>query len=286
VRIGIGIPKTVLATPGELFVPWARRAEEVGFSSLATLGRLVYPSFSELVSLAACAGATERITVFPNVLLAPLYDTPALAKDTGTLAAISGGRLRLGVGVGGRADDYAAVGRPLAERGRRFDEQLEYLHRAWAGEPLESGVSIVPTVPGGRVPIYLGGRPANIAERAVRYDAGWTIGGGGPQLAAAGVADFRRRWAELGGAGDPRIIALSYFSLGDQATEVSRHNLRAYYGSWLPEFADAIAEHQPRNPEAVREARSAFEDLGVEELVFVPTVPDLDQVDRLAAVAL
>ena len=285
-RIGIGIPNTVLETPGELFVPWARCAEEAGFSSLSTIGRLVYPSYAELVSLAACAGATERITVFPNVLLAPLYDTPALAKETGTLAAVSGGRLRLGLGVGGRTDDYAAVGRPLAERGRRFDEQLEYLHRAWAGEPLESGVSIVPTVPGGRVPIYLGGQPANIADRAVRYDAGWTIGGGGPQLAAAGVAEFRRRWTELGGAGEPRIIAMSYFSLGDEVAQVSRHNLRGYYGPWLPEFVDAIVDHQPRDPDAVRETRSAFEDLGLEELVFVPTVPSLDQVDRLAAVAL
>ena len=73
-----------------------------------------------------------------------------LAKATGSLHAISGGRLTLGLGVGGRADDFAAAERPYDERGRLMDETLELLHRAWAGEPVAGGQFAVYAAGAGR----------------------------------------------------------------------------------------------------------------------------------------
>src|SRR5437762_239161 len=106
--IGIGLPNTLTA-PGTLLVDWARRAEERGFSTLSTIDRIVYPTFDSLTSLAVAAGATSRIGLFTDILLAPVYQPVLLAKVSATLAAMSGGRLTLGVGVGGRPDAYAAV---------------------------------------------------------------------------------------------------------------------------------------------------------------------------------
>jgi hypothetical protein len=144
-KVGIGIPNTILGASGEQVLAWARRAEARGFSTLATIGRVVYPGYGELVALAAAAGSTERIGLMTNILLAPAFDPIQLAKDTASLDQLSGGRFTLGIGVGARPDDSEAVRRPFGDRGRRTDELLELLHRAWAGEDVTgAGVAVGP----------------------------------------------------------------------------------------------------------------------------------------------
>jgi alkanesulfonate monooxygenase SsuD/methylene tetrahydromethanopterin reductase-like flavin-dependent oxidoreductase (luciferase family) len=64
--IGIGIPNTVGDAPGDLFATWARRAEGRGFSTLASIGRLAYESYDELIAFAQAAGVTERIRLMPT----------------------------------------------------------------------------------------------------------------------------------------------------------------------------------------------------------------------------
>jgi hypothetical protein len=100
-------------------------------------------------------------------------------------------------------------------------------------------------------------------------------------MAGGAIQAFTDAWKQAGGEGTPRIVALSYFSLGEGHTEESLRNLRTYYG-FLGDWAEAIATGAPRTPEAVRERAVAFEQLGIDELIFDPTVTDLDQVDRLA----
>ena len=102
-KIGIGLPNPVPSTPGTRLVEWAKLAEERGFSGLATIDRVVYPSYDSLATLAAAAGATTRIGLLTNVLLAPLYPAPLLAKTTASIDQLSNGRLTLGLGPGGRA---------------------------------------------------------------------------------------------------------------------------------------------------------------------------------------
>src|SRR5262245_66200209 len=105
-QIAIGLPNTVQEAPGALITAWARRAEERGFSSLATIDRIAYPSYDSLTALTAAAAVTDRIGLLTNILLAPAYDPVRLAKVTASLDQLSGGRLTLGVGVGGREDDF------------------------------------------------------------------------------------------------------------------------------------------------------------------------------------
>lgn len=133
--VGIGLPNAVPDTEGRTIVDWARRADEAGFSTLGTIGRLVYPNYEELIALAAAAAVTSRIRLTTSILLAPLHTNTALfAKQAASLDRISGGRLVLGLGLGGREDDFAASGLTMARRGQRFDEQLAEMQRIWAGE--------------------------------------------------------------------------------------------------------------------------------------------------------
>jgi alkanesulfonate monooxygenase SsuD/methylene tetrahydromethanopterin reductase-like flavin-dependent oxidoreductase (luciferase family) len=286
VKIGIGLPNTTLDVSGGLLLDWARRAEERGFSSLATIDRFGYPSYDALTALTAAAALTDRIGVMTNVLLEPAYDPVLLAKVTASLDQISKGRLTLGIGVGGRPDDYELTGRSFSERGRRLDSDLELLHKAWAGDPLPgTSFPVAPSTQRGRVPLLIGGEARRAAFRAAKWQAGFTIGGAPPELAAGSIQEFRTLYEQAGGAGEPRVVALTYFSLGDEHVEESLHNLRTYYG-FLGDWVEAVATGPPRSLQEVRDRTAAFEALGVDELVFDPTVASLDQVDRLADVLL
>jgi len=283
--IGIGIPNTVPGATGPLLLDWARRAEAAGFSSLATIGRIAYPGFEELTVLGAAGAVTERIGLLTNVLLAPTRSSAELAKQAATVAQLSGGRLTLGLGVGGREDDYSLAGRDFGRRGRLFDQQLADLRRAWSGEPLAEGSRPPAPDPGpGGVPILLGGTSDATVRRVVEFGAGWTGGGAPPQATGPFVERVRTAWRDAGRDGAPRIAALNYFGLGD-TEESSRGYLLDYYGIFGSQLAEMIAGSAHRSPAAIKDVIAAFEAAGVDELVLDPTVADLSQIDLLAEVA-
>jgi alkanesulfonate monooxygenase SsuD/methylene tetrahydromethanopterin reductase-like flavin-dependent oxidoreductase (luciferase family) len=283
--IGIGIPNSVRGTTGPQLLEWARRAEAAGFSTLGTIGRVAYPSYEELTVLAAAGAVTERIGLMSNIVVAPTRSAAELAKQAATVHELTGGRLILGVAAGGRADDFAVTGRDFATRGRRFDEQLAELRRAFAGEALADGSE--PVVPDGTqpVPILIGGASDAAVRRTVEYGVGWTAGGAPPQMVAPFVDRVRAAWRDAGREGSPRIVALNYFSLGD-TEDRSRGYLLDYYGFGGPEFAEMVAGGAHRSAEAVRDVVAAFAEAGVDELILDPTVGDPEQVDLLADAAL
>ncbi len=144
--VGIGLPNAVRGVDRRGIVDWAKRAEEAGFSSLGTIDRIVFPNYESLIALAAAAGATERIRLTTDVLLAPLRsNTALLAKQAATLDSLSEGRLVLGLGIGGRRDDFEASGVDFSTRGRAFEQQLADLNRIWSGDEVGP-----PTASGGR----------------------------------------------------------------------------------------------------------------------------------------
>jgi alkanesulfonate monooxygenase SsuD/methylene tetrahydromethanopterin reductase-like flavin-dependent oxidoreductase (luciferase family) len=285
-RIGIGLPNPIPGTPGRILVRWAGRAEERGFSTLATIDRVAYPSYESLVTLAAAGAVTERIGLLTNILLAPTRNPILLAKEAASVDQLSGGRLTLGLAVGSRRDDFTATERGFEDRGRRFEQDLELMLGAWRGELV--GGCLKPSTPrpaAGRVPILIGGTADAVIDRMVRWGAGWTAGGSAPEQVAPFAERVRAAWKDAGREGQPRIVALSYFSLGDEVVDDSKAYLLDYY-AYLGEWAQGIADGTPRSSEDVRTTVSRFEEAGVDELIFDPTVADLEQVDRLADLVL
>ena len=182
-KIGIGLPSTIPGTEGTRILDWAKKADSAAFSSLSILDRLVYPNYESLITLAAVAGVTQRIRLITTVLLAPLRNPVLLAKQAASLDALSGGRLTLGLGIGGREDDYHAAAVPFKKRGKLFDEELEILTKVWSGQPLNDTIGpIGPNPSQSKGPeILIGGySPASI-QRVGRWGNGFIAGGRDPK---------------------------------------------------------------------------------------------------------
>jgi len=174
--------------------------------------------------------------------------------------------------------------RDFATRGRRFDEQLEGLGKAWAGEPLLDGArSVVPTELRQPVPLLLGGTADASIGRVTRFAEGWTAGGLPPDAVAGMVERVQSAWTEGGRAGRAKIVALAYYSLGDHE-ENSRQYLLDYYAAMGGDVAEMISGSALRSAEAIRGAVDAYAGVGVDELILDPTVADPAQVDALAEV--
>jgi alkanesulfonate monooxygenase SsuD/methylene tetrahydromethanopterin reductase-like flavin-dependent oxidoreductase (luciferase family) len=283
VQIGIGLPNPIPDTPGTTLLRWASRAEEAGFSSLATIDRIVYPSYESLVALAAAAAVTERIGLMTNVLLGPTRNPVLLAKEAASVDQLSGGRLTLGLGVGAREDDYEAAGQDFHTRGKRWDEGLEIMHRAWTGEPMGAGNPVGPRpTRGDRVPVIIGGMNERSIERTISWGIGWTVGGAPPDVGGPFAERVRKAWREAGRQGEPKIVGLTYFALGEGAEEKAAAYLTDYYGQYGRRLVQGI----PKSPQALKETVSKFEEYGFDELFLDPTVADLAQLDAAAEAVL
>ena len=277
--IAIGLPNAVPGTTGEQLTEWARRAEARGFSSLGTIDRIAYPNLEPLTSLAAAAAVTERIGLATTVLLGPLRVNPvALAKQVASLQTISGGRMTLGIGLGGREDDYEIAGVDTGTRGRDLDAMLARIEEVWEGEEMGPDHETRPRV-------LVGGSVEASFKRAARFGDGWIAAGAPPDQFAEWRQGFEAAWSQAGRSEQPQNAALAYFALGDRAEEDANAYLTDYY-AWLGEdTANFIAGSAAKDADTVKQYVQAFEGAGCQELYLFPSSSDPEQVDLLADAA-
>ncbi|HEX5893857.1 MAG TPA: LLM class flavin-dependent oxidoreductase [Solirubrobacterales bacterium] len=284
--LGIGLPNAVPGTTGKQLTDWARAAEEAGFSTLGTIDRIVYPSYESLVALSAAAAVTERIRLATDVLLGPLRQNPSLiAKQMLSLDAVAGGgRTVLGIGAGGREDDFEVGGLSMSGRGAWLDSALEKILAIWNGEgEVESKVG--PRPQDDRPTLLVGGYVQASFERAARFGDGWTQGGSGPDQFAEDAANLEEAWKRHGREGKPYKMALTYFSLGPDAEKNAQASLGSYYAYMGEEGSAMIVANALKDADSVKAAVSSFESKGCDELILFPSSPDPEQVTLLADAA-
>jgi alkanesulfonate monooxygenase SsuD/methylene tetrahydromethanopterin reductase-like flavin-dependent oxidoreductase (luciferase family) len=286
-HLGIGLPSTVPTATGSDVLTWAREADAAGFSSLGTIDRVVYGNHETIATIAAAAAVTSRIRLTTAILITPFRGNGALlAKQLASVDSFSGGRLTVGVAVGGRPDDYAATAVDFETRGKTFDAQLAEFGEVWGGASRGTSGAIGPrpVQPGGP-PLLIGGTSAAAIRRTVTHGAGWIAGGGGPQMFAQGAEEVRRAWNDADRPTAPRLAALGYFALGPDAPDLASAYLRDYY-AFIPDYVDFIVGGALTSDDAVRAALVEFAEAGCDELILFPCAPDPDQLRRLADVGL
>src|SRR6266536_2768355 len=132
--LGIGLPSTIPSATGQDVLSWAREADTAGFSSVGTIDRVVYGNHETIPTLAAAAAVTSRVRLHTAILIAPFRGNGTLlAKQLASVDSFAGGRLTVGIAVGGREDDYVSTGSDFEGRGAAFDKQLTEFHEVWGG---------------------------------------------------------------------------------------------------------------------------------------------------------
>lgn len=280
--IGIGVPSTIPGHTGEQTIAWARRAEESGFASVGVLDRLVYDNSDPLLTLAAAAAVTDRVRLVTTVLVAPYRASGALlAKQAMTLDQLSGGRLTLGLAVGGRRDDFDVAGTPFEGRGARLDAMVEEMLGVWSGELDGASRPIGPALHRDRIPLLFGGRADEALKRMALKGDGWV--GASPHAELFGPMADRARaaWTEHGRPGAPHLTTIGYFALGADGARIAEKYLTDYY-AFLGAQANFITSGALTSASAVKGAVAGLAETGCDELILHPCSPEVEQVDMLA----
>jgi len=234
-----------------------QRLEELPIDSLWTGGHIASQNASPevMMNLARLAALTERVTVGTSILLLPLYPPALIAKQVADLDNVCGGRVVLGVGIGGEyPQEFRAMQVPIDERGRRANEAIPLLRRFWTAEPVThhgrhydiEDVRIHPApVQTFGPPIVVAGRRELAMRRAAMLGDGWFPYLYSPRRYAKSVATIERIAAEEGRdlAGFQWIVWL-FVNIdrdGDVAREAAARTMSGTYDQDFRKMIDSVA---------------------------------------------
>lgn len=230
-RVGVVFPQTELGADAGAVRAYGQRVEELGFTHLLAYDHVVgadpavhagwngpydvRTTFHEpLVMFGFLAGITHTLELVTGVVILPQRQTVLVAKQAAEVDLLSGGRLRLGVGIGWNAVEYEALGQDFGTRGKRSAEQIELLRRLWT-EPSVTfegtsdtviGAGLAPLPVQRPIPIWIGAASPPGYRRAGRLADGWfPMMAPGPQLDEA-LAEIERGAAAAGR--DPASIGM------------------------------------------------------------------------------
>jgi len=200
------------------------------------------PFHDPLVMFAYLAGITDRLEFATGALILPQRQTGLVAKQCADLDLLSGGRLRLGVGVGWNYVEYDALGQSFASRGRRADEQIRFLRELWCGEVmsfdgefdrLDRGV-VIPG-PAHPIPIWVGGFSAPAFRRGVELGDGFMFAGREWSHAHGGLETLRSVAAEHNRSLDD--FGLEYLALGAHDVDTAVEHAQRWQDAGGTHFA-------------------------------------------------
>ena len=271
---------------------WARAIDEGPFSSLCFGERMAFDNPDAPTLMGAVAAWTSRVRLVTTVLVPQLHHPVPLAKAMATADRLSGGRVTVGVGVGGREGDYRAAGADLATQTiRGMAERVAVMRKVWAGEAVDTSRSVGPS------PVQQGGPPVlvgTMGRRTLTHAAGWADGLAGVSLdldfdALRDLADLARREWSAAGRPAPHLATSFFFAIdaGDGTGRAQIHRHLRHYMSWLPvDLVDAMA---PSTGFAgtLEELRGLLERLraaGYDEVQLIPTSSDVTQVGEISTI--
>jgi probable F420-dependent oxidoreductase len=242
------------------------------------------PSPEVMIQLAWVAARTERVKIGTAVLLLPLYPPAIIAKQVADLDRASGGRLLLGIGVGGEyPQEFRACGVPLNERGPRTNDAIPLLRRLWTGEEISDAgrfypmeqvkIHPAPLQPGGP-PIFVAGRQSAAMKRAATLGDGWMPYLYSPRRYGESVQTVKQFAAEAGRdlAGFDWLEYL-FICVRDDAEQARAEAAAFLGGTYQQDFRPMIDRVAAAGtPEQVIRRVQEFIDAGARRLIFLPCV--------------
>jgi probable F420-dependent oxidoreductase len=191
-RLGIHLPHIGRKAGPDAIRRAAVQAEELGFADVWVSEHVILPkaapyppspSFYEpILTLTWAAAATTRVRLGTSVMVLPMHHPVPIAKQLATLQCLSGGRVIFGIGVGWLEAEFAAMGVPFRERGRRTDESIALMRALWSDDPVSFQTKYIAAEiadmrmqpkPSAPIPIWVGGSSEKALRRAVTLCDGW-----------------------------------------------------------------------------------------------------------------
>jgi len=271
---------------------WATTIDEGPFSSLCWGERIAFGNPEALTLLGALAAWTDRVPLITTVVVPQLHDPVLLAKSLATGDMLCGGRLTVGVGIGGREEDYRAVAADASTQTiNGLAQRVAVMKKVWAGEKITDSVT-----PVGPRPVNAGGPRllvGTVGPRTLRSAAGWADGLAGITLDLDTAKQDelfevgRVAWQQAGKPA-PHLATSFWFALGDvDGARAQIHRHLRHYMNWIPtEIVDAMA---PTTGSAGTEDELAdvlrrFAAIGTSEIHLIPTSSDIGQLRAAARV--
>jgi alkanesulfonate monooxygenase SsuD/methylene tetrahydromethanopterin reductase-like flavin-dependent oxidoreductase (luciferase family) len=277
-----------------------RKLEGRPIDSLWTGGHIASrnPSPEAMVGLVRLATLTERVTVGTSILLLPLYPPALVAKQIADLDRATGGRVVLGVGVGGEySQEFSAVQIPVQERGRRTNEMIPLLRRLWTAQdvthdgryyPMQDVKIHPPPLQPGGPPIIVAGRKEPAMRRAALLGDGWFPYLYSPRRYANSVTTIRQSAADAGrdltGFQWCAWVFLNINPNGDTARDEAARTLGGTYNQDFRAMIDSVAAAGTASEVAAK--LQSFYDAGARHFIFLAATAGADQrpvLDRLFA---
>lgn len=285
-KLGIGLPNTL--TPHvnrKLMLDWARVADQAGFSHFGTIDQPDYDSWDPLATLAAAAAVTERTRLATTVLQLPNRNEVLVAKQAAVIDQISGGRVDLGIGVGGREADYKVLGARFRNRGKKVERQIRKMRRLWrAARKSDEGTGILGPAPIQKpgIPILIGALSEAGQRRAATMGDGFVWPTVGPQMMAQMTPKIRAM-AEESKKKKFTVGGIAYCAVGDdprRALEEAAASVLRYYKGNLWTDPENLIHHGP--PDVIAQAVRDYEATGIDFLILFPEIADIRQVELIA----
>ena len=285
-KFGINGPY-MSGTNRERLLEWFRRVDEGPFATICTGERVLWPQIEEHAFLAAAAAVTKNVRVMSNIMILAMHPPVLLAKRAASIDVISGGRFVLGIGAGGRDDDYQAAGSHTENRWKRIDDAVAIMRRVWAGQPpWEDATAPVgpPPVQAGGPPLFTSASGPTALPRAAKWADGWLGANMTVELEPmkAEVQAHLDAWEHAGRSQRPYLVNSLWYALGDDAQQRLNDAANAYVG--MPAGSPSIFGELPvHSPDGVKMAVENCREAGFDELIFIPLSDDLGQLDLLEA---
>jgi len=289
--VGMSLPTMAPGYTAATTLDWARAIDAGPFTTLSTGERITFDNPDWLVTLSAAATVTERVRIFANLVVLPAHPVAVVAKQLATLDQLSGGRLTVGVGVGGRGHDFRAAERPTKGRHALLDQQVADLRRLWAGEPpFERADPVGPAPQQAEVPILAGAMGPKAMARAAQWAdgvSGFSVSGTVSEMAA----NFRlaeQAWTDAGRTTPPRRVSGCFYVL-DEDDGRAEATLGAFARRYLAIFGTEIAKAMAATCRvasvgALTEVLDGAAEAGCDEFVLVPGTVDIDCLHRTTEV--
>lgn len=287
VEIGVALPQMTTDLDREHLLRWCRGIDNGPFSSVSAGERITFHNLEGMSLCAAMAALTERVRVFVNVAVAVWHPPALLAKQLSTIDVLSGGRLSVAFGVGGRAEDFVALGVPTANRHQRLDDAVAEVRRLWDGGPAADGEPVGPPLVQDHVPVLASAMGPRGLARAARWAdgiSGFSLAATPAELQASATA-ARDAWSAAAREGPPRLVTGGFAALGhDSGPRLSAFASR-YLRVFGKELADALAAGMTlHHADALMAVFDAAAGAGYDEFIVVPAVADGAMLDELAEV--